>query len=212
MLSLAVWMSTSISVVRVSSQFQMLCRILERNESVIHSHSFNGLQSLTKVFEILPTLPASCLLQCCLTQSKWDSMLVYRTNTTRYEGEVSPILRTVFQHFFTDCGFSIFGCYWPIYTVRQSFSHATSLRQANYRLVSCESNQKLAIAYDFHMRHKKCRRLWKHFLKRCDNRNRIRQKLLNILSQISRGRGGRRSFLASKCRQDTIEHKTETTF
>ena len=110
MLSLAVWMSTSISVVRVSSQFQMLCRILERNESVIHSHSFNGLQSLTKVFEILPTLPASCLLQCCLTQSKWDSMLVYRTNTTRYEGEVSPILRTVFQHFFTDCGFSISRC------------------------------------------------------------------------------------------------------
>ena len=113
MLSLAVWISTSIiSVVRVSSLMisQMICRILERNESVVHSHSFNVLQSLTKVFETLPTLPASCPLQCCLTQSKWDSMLVYRTNTARYEGEVSPILRTVFQRFFTDCGFSIFGC------------------------------------------------------------------------------------------------------
>ena len=106
MLSLAVWISTSIiSVVRVSSLMisQMICRILERNESVVHSHSFNVLQSLTKVFETLPTLPASCPLQCCLTQSKWDSMLIWG-------GEVSPILRTVFQHFFTDCGFSIFGC------------------------------------------------------------------------------------------------------
>ena len=137
------------------------------------SHSFNGLQSLTIVFETLPTLPASCPLQCCLTQSKWDSTLVYRTNTAIYEGEVSPILRTVFQHFFADCGFSIFGCL-------RAYLHGTSGFLAWF--VSCESNQKLAIAYDFHMRHKKCRRLWKHFLKRCDNRNRIRQKLLYILS------------------------------
>ena len=107
MLSLTFWISTSISV-RVSSLmiFQMICRILERNESVTPLMGYN----LWQVFETLPTLPASCPLQCGLTQSKWDSMLVYRTNTARYEGEVSPILRTVFQHFFTDCGFSFSGC------------------------------------------------------------------------------------------------------
>ena len=156
----------------------------------------SGLQSLTKVFETLPTLPASCPLQCCLTQSKWDSMLVYRTNTARYEGEVSPILRTVFQHFFTDCGFSIFGCL-------RAYLHGTSEFLACNKLTTGQLHDLFRVNQTknspslttFTCDTKKCLRLWKHFLKRCDNRNRIRQKLLNILSQISRGRGGRRSFL-----------------
>ena len=37
-------------------------------------------------------------------------MLIYHTKVARYKGEVSPILRTMFQNFFTDCCFSISGC------------------------------------------------------------------------------------------------------
>ena len=56
----------------------------------------------------------------------------------------------------------------PIYTVR-----LCRIRQAYDRpttwIVSCKSN--LQLAYDCCLRQKKCRRILKHVLKRCDNRS-----------------------------------------
>ena len=72
-------------------------------------------------------------------------------------------------------------CKWcPKYRVSSSYLHTEiytvrlcRIRQAYDRstawIVSCKSN--LQLAYDCCLRQKKCRTIWKHVLKRCDNRS-----------------------------------------
>ena len=53
-----------------------------------------------------------------------------------------------------------------------TLSHALAYGRPTTRIASCKSN--LQLAYDSRARHKKCRRILKHVLKRSDKRSRNR--------------------------------------